>query len=122
MEQDAPTDNPYLNGPIRSALDLYRKAGVDAAYWIEWHFINGIIMSDNRVFVMGFACNNENPMVTLPLNDLNANCLHVTMLAGSMFYGLLPYADRFDYVCFRRDIKGDARFRTYEMSRMLSKL
>jgi hypothetical protein len=116
MRQPQPLESPNL--PVQESAIIYERAGVSFGSSLQWHLVNGVVFSDSDTFITGFGCDMGDPMRATP----DANCLHVTMIAGSMFKGLLHFADKFDYVCFKRDTRGSDRIRFYEMSRMLSKL
>ena len=116
MRQPQPLESPNL--PVQEAASIYDQAGLSFGSSLQWHLVNGVVFSDPETFITGFGCALKDPMKATSDGD----CLHVTMIAGSMFKGLLHFADKYDYVCFRRDTRGSDRVRFYEMSRMLSKL
>jgi hypothetical protein len=122
--QNRPNPNPLEdpNKHLMAALKIYSDNGIYFGDVLEWHLMNGVVHSTTDVFALGFACALSDPMTALPMEDKNADCLHFTMVVGNMFDAVIGFADRFDFLAFRRDTKSDSRIRFYDYGKFMMKI
>ena len=105
---------------IEEAKQIYMLAGGDFHGQIGWHLVHGVIISVPTAFCMGYWCKKSNPLLALSLDK--ADCLCLTYVYGSMKDAVALLLDTVKYVTFQREIKGDPRFRTYNLKQIYSKI
>ena len=105
---------------IDKAKNIYALAGGDFHGQIGWHLVHGVVISIPTAFCMGYWCIKGKARKAVALK--NANCLCLTYVCGSMKDAVALLLDSVQFVTFQREIKGDARFRTYNLKQIYSKI
>jgi hypothetical protein len=105
---------------IDKAKQIYMLAGGDFSLQLGWHLVHGFVISLPLAFCMGYWCVKGDERVSVAFED--ANCFCLTYVCGSMKDAVTPLLGYVPYVTFQREIKGDPRFRTYDFSKIYSKI
>jgi hypothetical protein len=106
--------------PIQSVLSVYKENSIDFNCELEYHLLNGIVLSDDKTFMFAIPCDSENPEITVPID--NANCIFISMLAGDIKHAMEVFQDRFDFIAFKRQFKNSNHTRFYSYSQFHKKL
>jgi len=106
--------------PINLVLSTYKENLIDFNNEIEYHLLNGIVLSNDKVFVFAIPCDSEN--LEIPVSIDNANCVFISMFTGDMIHAMDVFQDNFDFIAFKREFKNSNHTRFYSYSQFQNKL
>ena len=105
---------------LADTLSIYTEHMIDFNHELEFHLLNGIVLSDDKTFLLAIPCDSNHPGIPMEINK--ANCIFFSMLAGNMKHAMDLYKDRFDFVAFKRQFKNSNHVRFYSYSQFHKKL
>lgn len=109
-----------MNELISKCKALYEENGENFIEILSWHFVNGIVLSDNRYFALAFPSYSSDPSTLVSFDK--ANCLTVCMFAGNMRKALTSQLKRFNFISFQRPYKNSPSTRVYNFNQFISKI
>lgn len=109
-----------MNQFLGIAIDKYQSNGVDFHQLLSWHLCHGVVLCDDRSFLLCYGSNSSNPDVAVQLDE--ADTFFCTFCAGDMRHAFELFYRRFKYVAFQREFDGSPRIRLYDSAKFMSKL
>lgn len=109
-----------MNPHLKTLTDTYEQNNIDAHKMLDWHLCFGIVVSDPDALAMCFFSRFRSPTEACAIHE--ADTLFVTMFSGDMRKALSQYKDRFGFIAFQREFKGDDRVRVYDIQKFYQKL
>lgn len=105
---------------IAELIRIYKDNSINFNYELEYHLLNGIVFSDDKVFLFAIPCDSGNIEIPVPID--NANCIFISMLSGDIKHATEIFQDRFDFIAFKREFKNSNHIRFYSYSQFHKKL
>lgn len=109
-----------MSNLLFETIKIYQENSINFNNELEYHLLNGIVLSDNKTFMLAVPCDSENTEMPVPID--NANCIFISMLTGNMKHGLEVLGHKFDSLAFKRQFKNSNHTRLYSYSKFYKKL
>ena len=106
--------------PLKEVLKVFNKNKISFNDLLQWHLLNGIVMSDDKSFVFAIPCDSED--LEIPVTIEKANCIFISMFSGDLVHSMKLLEDNFDFVAFKREFKNSNHIRMYSYHQFQSKL